>query len=57
VLLDVGFGLIIGLMKLLGVINICFNVDGQMACICQILEKNWDYSETIYPAVHRLLSS
>jgi hypothetical protein len=33
-------------MKLSGIINVCFNVTDHF-CIHQILEKKWEYNETL----------
>jgi hypothetical protein len=35
-------------MKLLGIISVGFDVTDQHFCIRQILEKKWDYNETVH---------
>jgi hypothetical protein len=39
-------------MKLLGIISVDFDVTDQpliqIFCICQILEKKWEYNETVH---------
>jgi hypothetical protein len=35
-------------MKLMGLISVDFDVTDQIFCIHQILEKKWEYNETVY---------
>jgi hypothetical protein len=36
------------LMKLLGIISVGFDITDQIFCIPQILEKKWEYNQTIH---------
>jgi hypothetical protein len=35
-------------LRLLGIISVGFNTTNHICCICQILEKKWEYDETVH---------